>query len=300
VKTPEKIFNAEVFTRLPLSLHHTGAPSAWARMTRPGESMHSFLEGPVFDARGMLWLVDVPYGRIFRIDRAGDWTLVFTYDGEPHSLRPMADGRFAIADYSKGLLAFDPVGLSLQPLAPDDNAQPFLGLSDLTVAPNGDIWFTDSGRTSLSDPRGRLYRYGTNGVLDCVLNAVPYPNGIVLSPDGALAYLAVTRANAVWRLKTDGAESPPMVGIYIQLSGGLGPDGLAMSPQGYLAVAHAQAGRAFVFDQRGDAIAEIRTPDGSSVTSVAFDPDDNLIIVEAQSGSLYKTPVENWRPRCLS
>ncbi len=291
-------FDADLHTRLPTALHHIGSPSAWARMTRPGETMHSFLEGIVFDDNDCMWLADVPYGRIFKVNPAGTWTLVHADDGEPHSLRPLADGRFAVVDYSKGLQAFDPKSNRLEPLATDFNGRPFLGLSDLTVSSKGDIWFTDSGRTSLSDPRGALYCRQADGKLSCLLEMIPYPNGVVLSPGEDLVYVAVTRANAVWRLKTNGAETPPMVGLYVQLSGGLGPDGLAMSHNGFLAVAHAQAGRALVFDPRGDMIAEIRTPLGTTTTSVAFDRHNNLYIVEAQSGSVYKSPPTQWRSQC--
>jgi gluconolactonase len=61
--------SAEVFATLPASLHYRGEPNEWVRVTRPGQKLHSFLEGPAFDADGNLWCVDVPYGRIFRIDR---------------------------------------------------------------------------------------------------------------------------------------------------------------------------------------------------------------------------------------
>ena len=38
--------------RLPENYRHMGEPSAWAKMTRPGQSMHSFLEAAFFDADG--------------------------------------------------------------------------------------------------------------------------------------------------------------------------------------------------------------------------------------------------------
>ena len=198
-----RIFDAHAFTRIPAEFHHLGPPSSWAEMTRPGKQMHSFLEGPVFTEDGSLWVADVPYGRIFRVHQDGNWDLAFSYDGEPHSLRPMSDGRFAIVDYSKGLLALDPDNGNLEVLAAEDGRGPFLGLSDVTVSAQGDIWFTDSGRSSLSDPRGRLYRRRPDGKLERVLETIPYPNGLAISPEGALLYLAVTRANAVWRLKTE-------------------------------------------------------------------------------------------------
>ena len=286
--------SAEVFTQLPDEYRHTGAPSAWAQMTRPGKAMHSFLEGLAFDSSGDLWLTDVPYGRIFRIDPTRAWQLMHAYDGEPHSIRPIAEDRFAVVDYSQGLLIFTPATCSLEALCGDDRGHPFLGLSDLSVASNGDIWFTDSGRTSLSDPRGNLYCRHADGELSRVLDMIPYPNGVVLSPTEEFLFVAVTRANAIWRLKAQSAETPPMVGVYIYLSGGLGPDGLAITPDGFLAVAHAQGGRAFIFDPRGDPVSEVRTPDGISTTSVAFDREDNLYIAEADSATIYMTPRREW------
>ncbi len=52
----------------------------------------------------------------------------------------------------------------------------------------------------------------------------------------------------------------------------------------------AQAGRAYVFDALGDALAEIRLPEGLWTTSVTFGgPDQNLLyIVDAQTGSIWR------------
>ena len=94
--------NAEVFATLPASLHYRGEPNEWVRVTRPGQKLHSFLEGPVYDADGGLWCVDVPYGRIFCIDRSGQWTLAHEGDGQPHGLARLPDGAFAVADYRHG------------------------------------------------------------------------------------------------------------------------------------------------------------------------------------------------------
>ena len=33
-------------------------------------------EPPALDAQGNLYLVDIPFGRVFRISPAGEWTLV--------------------------------------------------------------------------------------------------------------------------------------------------------------------------------------------------------------------------------
>ena len=42
----------------------------WADANRPGAPTDCFIEGPSFDADGNLYVVDIPFGRIFQ-DRAG-------------------------------------------------------------------------------------------------------------------------------------------------------------------------------------------------------------------------------------
>lgn len=281
---------AEVFTTLPESLHYHGEPNEWVRVTRPGARLHSFLEGPVFDAEGRLWCVDVPYGRIFTIGARGDWTLAHAGDGQPHGLARMADGAFAVADHRFGLMRFDPARGTMTPVCEGVNSERFRGLSDIARAGNGDLWFTDPGRSSLSDPSGRLLRLRAGAASpDLVLANVPYPNGVGLSPDGRFVYVAATRANAVWRLLADAPDPVyPMVGAWVHLSGGLGPDGVSVHAEGFVAVAHGQAGRAWVFDPLGDPIARVRTPGGWWTTAVTWHPDGRrLAIVDAQTASIY-------------
>jgi len=278
---------AKLWTALPDDLHHRGEPSAWAKMTRPGQPMHSFLEAAFFDQDGQLWLSDVPYGRVFRISSAGEWQQMHQIEGEPHSMRIAPDGSRIAVDYKHGLIAL--TGETSFEVLSTGADTPFLGLSDMTYGPDGVLWFTDSGRSSLSDPTGRVYRW-SDGTLQRVLSNVPYSNGIAVSSDNAWVYVAATRANQVWKFSTRLPDAgPPMVGTYLQLSGGLGPDGLACNSIGWLAVAQAQAGRAYVFDELGDLIAEVRLPRGLWTTSVKFDPADpqRLIIVDAQFGAIF-------------
>ena len=286
--------DAEVFAALPPSLHWQGEPNDWVRVTRPGARLHSFLEGPQFDNAGRLWCVDVPYGRIFNVDPRGHWTLAQAGDGQPHGLAGMADGSFAVADYRHGLVRFDPARGTTTPICEGVNSERFRGLGDVTCASNGDLWFTDPGRSSLSDPTGRLFRLraGTTAP-EIVLANIPYPNGVATSRDGRFVYVAATRANAVWRLLADAPDPVfPMAGVWVQLSGGLGPDGIAVNDDGFVAVAHGQAGRAWIFDPLGDPVARVKTPGGLWTTAVAWHPDGRrLAIVEAQTASIYMADV---------
>src|SRR5687768_17447830 len=72
---PPPTVTAEVFTRLPDHFRNA-RPTAWANANRGGHAIDSFLEGPAFDRAGRLYVTDVPFGRVFRIDAQGAWELV--------------------------------------------------------------------------------------------------------------------------------------------------------------------------------------------------------------------------------
>ena len=277
-----------LFARLPETLHYRGEPTEWTRVTRPGQRLHSFLEGPCFDADGVLWLADVPHGRLFTVTAAGHFALAHAYDGEPHGLAFDCDRKLLIADYRRGLLRF--AGGRVETVVDRSNTEPFRGLADVRIAPDGDIWLADPGRSSLADPTGRLFRLpAAGGPLELVLANLPYPNSVALTPDGRHVLISVTRANAIWRLLANAPDhGQPMVGVHVHLSGGLGPDGIAIDSRGRLAVAQAQAGRAYLFDALGDPLARIVLPEGEWPTAVAFSPDEQaLYIVEAQAGAIW-------------
>ncbi|KZL22140.1 Lactonase drp35 [Pseudovibrio axinellae] len=286
---PKHVLTARPRFELPKGLKHKGEPSKWAQMTRPGMQMHSFLEGAFFDDEENLWLCDVPYGRVFKVSPLGTWQLMHHIDGELHSMRIAPDGRLIAVDYRHGLIELTSYD-RFTVLSAGYGSEEFLGLSDMCFGSDGTLWFTDSGRTSLSDPAGRLFCLPVGGSVQLVADCVPYSNGVCLSPDGAWVYVAATRANQVLKLSSNLPKTgKPMVGTYLQLSGGLGPDGLATNAKGLLAVAQAQAGRAYIFTPLGDLHALVHLPKGLWTTSVAFHPQETnrLMIVDAQFGCVF-------------
>ena len=79
---PPRRVETTVFTRLP-DRFRKSRPSAWADANRDRVEIDSFLEGPSFDREGRLYVTDIPFGRVFRIDPAGEWEQITEYDGWP-------------------------------------------------------------------------------------------------------------------------------------------------------------------------------------------------------------------------
>jgi gluconolactonase len=280
----------EVFARLPDSLRVVDHPEV-----RFGVARDSFLEGPAFDRDGNLYCVDIPYGRIFRVGRDGRFEVACQYDGRPNGLAIHRDGRIFIADQVRGILALDPARGVVETVVERDGYEPFRGPNDLIFDRQGALLFTDQGQSGLERPYGVLYRLHAGGRLERLLENIPSPNGLALSPDEHTVYLAVTRANAIWRVPLDGSANGAVarVGNYIQLSGGTGPDGVAPAHDGGLAVAHIGFATVWLFDRLGEPIARVQSCAGVQPTNVAFDPRDDsmLYITEAASGQILRARV---------
>ncbi len=278
-----------VFAQLPDEFKNAGADNEWVRGQPAGSPARSVLEGPVFDADGHLWCVDIPNGRIFRVDPGGAFTLVVEYDGWPNGLKFHPDGRLFIADYKNGLMTFNPDSGRVVPFLVRANLERFKAINDLFFARNGDLYFTDQGMTGLHDPTGRVYRVTPAGRIDCLLDNVPSPNGLVMNLDETMLLVAVTRANNVWRVPLTHDGKATKVGVFVQLSGGWGgPDGLALDRNGRLAVAHVGLGSVWIFDRYGEPLYRVRSCTGRHTTNIAFGgaADELLYITEAESGTI--------------
>lgn len=276
-----------VLATLPSTL--TGAPGGEWQMGQPcGTPGKSLLEGPAFDRHGALYCVDLPNGRILRIDAAGAFSIVAEYDGWPNGLAIHRDGRILIADYKHGIMQLDPVNGQVKPYLERAGLERFKAVNDLTFAANGDLYFTDQGMTGLQDPTGRLFRVNTAGRLECLLDRVPSPNGLVMDLEETSVLLAVTRANAIWKVPLLRDGSVAKVGTFVQLSGGGGPDGLALDTEGRLAIAHVGLGTVWIVDRLGEPVYRINSCKGLHTTNVAFGGPNKLMlhITESETGTI--------------
>jgi gluconolactonase len=288
LETPPRLIETRVFSAMPENFRRKGVRTEWADANRPGNPADCFIEGPSFDAAGNLYIVDIPFGRIFKIAPDGTWSLVIEYEGWPNGLKVSPEGRILVADYRRGIMELDASAGRVKPVLASRNSESFRGCNDLHIAKNGDIYFTDQGQTGLHDPTGRVYRLATSGRLDCLIDTGPSPNGLVLDPKEAVLFVAMTRDNAVWRMPfmTDGSVSK--VGRFCSLFGPSGPDGMTMDGAGRLFVAHASLGHVFVFAPNGEMIARIKSCAGSTCTNVAIGGQhrDRLYITESATGSV--------------
>lgn len=281
----------DTHARLPRHLRLAGVASPWGARVHGRAGMDSFLEGLLVDEAGGALCVDIAHGRILQLTPDGQFDALLTYDGEPNGLARGPAGTLLISDQQRGLLVWDPADGGRAggvPVVHDRGApSQFLGLNDVLVASDGTIYLTDQGESGLHDPSGRLLRVRNGEPPQPLVTHIPSPNAMALRADGQQLYVAVTRDNAVWQIPLGPDGAVGRVGRHLQLSGGIGPDGLALTADGHLLVTHLGLGVVWVFDPDGRLVGRLETHIGSATTSVAVRPGTlEVFVTESDTGTV--------------
>lgn len=283
---PVRVCQFRTVGRLPTAMQ---APdqSEWRDQALGGRGAGSFLEGPCFTASGAFRCVDIPSGRILELSSIGEWRVRYNYDGWPNGMKILSDGRMLVADHQLGIVEIAADFNQQRVLAAGPGSSLFHGINDLFVDADGGIYFTDQGTSGLDAPYGRIFHRSADGVLSELMGGIPSPNGICLAPDGTSLLVAVTRANAIWRLPLTRTGEVRKAGLFIQLSGGIGPDGLAITGDGRILVAHAGLG-VWLFGSNGIPLKLWYDRDLPYVTNLARHPDrdDSYYVTESATSSI--------------
>jgi gluconolactonase len=266
-----EVIKTEVFARIPDKYRQKGSHPGKrsTHYVRQSEGIDCYIEGPSFDRDGNLYFTDIPHGRIFCMAPDGTIELATEYDGEPNGLKIHKDGRIFIADFKHGIMVMDPKSGTVEPYLDMRQAENFKGVNDLVFASNGDLYFTDQGKTGLHDPTGRAYRYSESRGLDSLIDTLPGPNGVTLDIDEKFL-LVGNRSNTVWWMPLNEIKPSSRAAVYCSLPGRGTPDGQAMGEDGSLAVCQSNMGLVRVFNNKGLPIYDIESCLPPKVTNLAY------------------------------
>ena len=241
-------------------------------------------EGPSFDRQGTLHIVDCDGLTVYRCAPNGTVRPFVNTGGRPTGSKFHRNGHLFVADSGRGeILEISPDG-SLQIAASVYRGQKFKGPNDLCFASNGDLYFTDPKGSDPQHPIGNVYILRHDGEVELFASGFQFPNGIVLSDDQHFLFLAETYTRRVHVFELDDAGRQSSRRVFSELSGGLGPDGMAIGQDGNLYVAEYGAGAIAVVDPAGLVTAELSVG-GAKPTNLAF-WESSLYVTEAEKGTV--------------
>jgi gluconolactonase len=148
-------------------------------------------EGPAVNARGEVFFTDIPASKAYRIDAAGRPVVFITDTKRANGQSFGPDGRlYAVATGTQQILAY---GADGQARVIADG----IAGNDLVVAFNGNIYVTAPPGRSSNEP-SKVWLIRPDGTKQVVDTGLRYANGITLSPDQSLVYVADYRSHWVY------------------------------------------------------------------------------------------------------
>ncbi|MEZ6139383.1 MAG: SMP-30/gluconolactonase/LRE family protein [Zavarzinella sp.] len=230
----------------------------------PGENWklvgegYRFTEGPAVNAEGIVFYNDVGNSKTYRVGHDGKVTtfLEDSLRGDGQAFGP--DGRlYAVAGGTEQILAWDMTGKKTV------IADGFRG-NDLVVRHDGGIYVTNPGWDGKSPSQiWYISPKGEKRVVD--KGQIKFTNGITMSPDQTLLYVADSRSHWVYsyQIQKDGSLAYKQRYYHLHQNDAdddTGADGMCVDLQGHLYVATRLGVQ--VCDQAGRVLCIIPTPNG--------------------------------------
>jgi gluconolactonase len=247
----------------------------------------AFPEGPLFDAQGDLWCVEMKGGGLARLDRAGRLTRLAT-GGAPNGLALDAAGGIWFCDSAQNSVRrLDPSTGDCETIVGSVDGHDLDKPNDLAFDAAGNLVFTCPGN-SREEPTGYVCCLTPSGACTVIADQLYFPNGLAFTGDGGLV-IAETRRQRLWRGGWDVRERRWTSPVQLCATSGapIGPDGLAIDIAGRIHVAIYGGGMVEVFGADGTRLGALTTP-GANPSNCAFDPTGalGLVVTETERGEL--------------
>lgn len=261
-------------------------------------------EGPVWDAKEQrLLFSDVPRNTIFEwregmkeaqvFMKPSGYTGVAAYgrEGGSNGLAFDAKGQLVLCEHGDRRISYLTPDGGKRTLTDHYQGKRFNSPNDLAIAKNGTIYFTDPpyGLPSKDQEKFReldfhgVYRVGSDGVAHLLTKELDRPNGVALSPDETILYVAQSHAPKpvimAYPVKENGDLGAGKVFFDTkELSGPGAPDGIKVSTKGI--VFSTGPGGVLILDTQGKLLGRILC--GRATANIAFGPDEKSLFITSK------------------
>ncbi len=247
---------------------------------------YRFTEGPIANAKGEVFFNDIPNNKAYKIGLDGKVSLFISDTKGANGQAFGPDGRlYAVASGASQVVAYDAEGKT------SVIADGIRG-NDIVVGHDGGIWVTHPGGNGPDS--SHVWYISPKGEKKVVDTGLKYANGITLSPDQTLLYVADFKSHWVYsyQIKPDGSLAFKQKYDHLHApdtADDSGADGIRVDRDGRLYVASRLGIQ--VCDQPGRVNCIIPTPNGK-VANLCFGGPEFDTIFATCGDRVYKRKVK--------
>lgn len=257
-------------------------------------SGYKFTEGPVWHKDGFLLFSDIPANIIYKLTPEGKSSVYITPSGNSNGLTFDKNGNLVACEHSgRRVSMYDKKTGGLKVLTDKINGKKLNSPNDVVFRKSGDYYFTDPPYGLKKHDNDSTKELKINGVY-LVKNGTPIlidstlkrPNGVALSPDEKILYVAQSEFTWLWKVYQLNDEGLPVSSSIMmqqpEITGN--PDGVKVDVEGniYCSGNHGVV----IFDKTGKYLGSIKLPENTA--NLCFgDKDLQSLYVTAQK-SIYR------------
>ena len=239
----------------------------------------AFFEGPRWHD-GRWWVSDFYRRTVSTVDIGGREEVVLEVPGQPSGTGWMPDGSLLVVSQTDHrILRRSPAGEVTEHA--DLSALTAFHLNDMVVDAQGRAYVGHFGFDLMNgaDPAPTtLIRVDPDGAAEVVADDLWFPNGTVISPDGATLIVGETFGARYTAFTIAGDGSLTERRVWAEMEG-YAPDGCALDADGHIWSADGVGERAGRIAPGGEIVEEVRAPDGLGVFACMLGGEDGRTLL---------------------
>jgi len=266
----------------------------------PVKKVHTgfqFTEGPAADRQGNLYFTDIPAEKIHRLSPDGKLSTFTDKSRHANGLMVNDAGELFACEMDGQIAAWDLETGKRRVACATHDGKRFNACNDLVLDRAGGLYFTDPHfRAPKPLPQGTMGVYYVNaqGEAQRLIDDLPAPNGVILSPDEKTLYVCPSGQAEMmaYQVEAPGKIGPGRVLCKLKQPEGqsdTGADGLTVDTQGNLYIT-SRLGVQVVTPQ-GKILGIIALPEVPA--NVTFGGPENKTLYATARTSLYAVPMES-------
>ncbi|MBA4067569.1 MAG: gluconolactonase [Isosphaera sp.] len=255
-----------------------------------------FTEGPAADADGNVYFTDIPNEKVHKIDAAGKLSTFREKTNFANGLMVNPKGEIVACEMAGQIVAYSADGKDRRVVADKHDGKRFNAPNDLVLDKAGGVYFTDpSFRAPMPLPQGKtcVYYADAAGKVTRLIDDLPNPNGVRLSPDEKTLYVFPSGQKQMMSYPVEGPGKLGKGKVFCELEqakagGNGGGDGAAVDAKGNVYITSATGLQ--VFDPAGKSLGTIKFPEQPA--NAAFGGKDFKTLFVTARTSVYTCPME--------